>query len=138
MGHKIVIGMVFNQKFENGDVVPPDTAIHGDFCHTVISCVGKAPSNLEFDEPTADINYHHWKKLLTESNGLRLFGEHIERGKKQIVYLNQPRVRTIFKQIAQDTEKMDESYYSERAEWLVFWTTEALKRYSENAAIGLF
>ncbi len=137
MGYKVVIGMEINQPFESGDVVPDNTAIHGDFCCTIISCVGKAPSTLEHDEPSGEMNYNFWKHLLQSSKGFQMLAKHIEQNKKQIIYLNQPGVEEILAQIKTDIPKIDFDY-KDRAEWLIFWTTKSIKRYGAHAAIGLF
>jgi hypothetical protein len=34
--------------------------------------------------------------------------------------------------------KKVKKYFLDRAEWLSFWTDESIRRYGQNAAIGLF
>lgn len=138
MNYTIVIGQFLNQPFIEGDVVPQYTAIIDNFCCTVISCVGKAPNELRFDEPIAHMSYNEWKVFSNSSKGLRRFANYIEKNKSQIVYLSHPETKEIFEQIKIEISKMNESYYRDRAEWLMFWTAESIKRYRQNAAIGLF
>ncbi len=70
--------------------------------------------------------------------GLRMLGAHIEKNKEQIVCLNQASVREIMKLIKNELLELEKSYYRNRAEWLIFWSEESIKRYKQNAAIGLF
>ncbi len=67
MSYTIVIGMKISQKFENGDVTPQYTAINGDYYHTIVSCVGKSPATLQYDEPISKMSYYEWKNLLNLS-----------------------------------------------------------------------
>jgi len=138
MPYTIVIGMEISQRFENGDVVPQYTAISGDSCCTIIPCVGKAPATLKHDEPIGEMSYHEWKNLLMLAKGLRMLAIHIETNKMQIIRLNQPSVKEIIGHIKTEILKLEKSYYLDRAEWLIFWSEESIKRYGKHAAIGLF
>ncbi len=138
MAYTVVIGQFLLQPFQVGDVVPQYTAIIDNFCCTVISCVGKAPAELKFDEPTAQMNYNEWKFFLNSSKGLRRLAAYLEKNKTQIVYLSHPEIKEIFEQIKIDMPKKVKKHFLNRAEWLSFWTDESVRRYGQNAAVGLF
>jgi hypothetical protein len=137
MSYTVSIGFCFNQPFQNGDVVPHHTAIYGKFCHTIISCVGKAPRQIKHDEPNAEIDYKFWIKLLSSTKGFKALASYIRENNKQIIYLSLPEVKEIIAQIKEEIPTISEDY-RDRAEWLVFWSEESFKRYGKNAAIGLF
>lgn len=138
MGYKIVIGMSFNQPYKDGEIVPSDTVIFDDYCHTIISCVGKTPEDLEFDEPTGNLSDHFWQNLLMQTKGLRKFAAYIEQIKTRVIFLDTPIVKEILEQIKKEIQAKPKSDYKERAKWLVFWAEESTKRYGKDAAIGLF
>lgn len=138
MGYTVSIGLAIKQKFESGDVVPHYTAIEGDICTTIVSCVGKAPADLEYDEPNGEMNYQFWKNLLTTTKGFKKLGTFIDKNKSQIIYLNHPEVKEIIAQIKKEIPTILVKSYYERAKWMVFWAEESFKRYGDVAAIGLF
>lgn len=138
MGYEIVIGLVINQKFEKGDVVPRFSAIHDGYCHTVLSCVGQTPADFEYDEPIGQINYHFWEQLLKQTSGLKELGHYIRTEVKSMIYLDKPEVREIFERINKEVQKMPKSDFRERVKWLSFWADLSLRKYGRDAAIGLF
>ncbi len=84
------------------------------------------------------MNYNEWKFFLNSSKGLRRLALYLETNKTQIIYLSHPEIKEIFEQIKIDMPKKVKKYFLDRAEWLSFWTDESVRRYGQNAAIGLF
>jgi hypothetical protein len=137
MGYRIVIGIGINQPFQAGDIIPADTAITGDYCQTVIGCVGKAPADLRFDEPIAEVSHFFWKDLLEASAGLKQLAQCLKPN-QQIIYLCNKNIKNAFSEIKKDLEFMPETDIRERVKWLIYWAETATKRYSTSAVIGLF
>lgn len=142
MSSTISIGLIIKQKFESGDTTPHHTAIKDGFCYTLVSCVGNAHGNLEYDEPIGEMNYTFWKEFLNSSDGMKRLGKFITQNNTQIIYLNQKEIKEILSHIKLDIEQSGnyamKREYRERAKWLVFWAEEADRRYGTVAGIGLF